>query len=190
MVNCSSRCRAMVFRRMGSWRSDDVCDDVATPPGSTWHARAAGAAVVLSTSASGRRHGDMRVYGDRQRMIYLFAACATYYAALSISREDGLFAAFLWLRNRFTRDMLAGARIRCIVCVSCYTAALATCERRRPGMWAIDAPLVWLGLAGASVILDRYWKALNEPSPLDSWRQIMAFQPWFSGATPTTICCA
>jgi len=29
-------------------------------------------------------------------MIYLFAALATYYAALSISREDGPFAVFLW----------------------------------------------------------------------------------------------
>lgn len=92
-------------------------------------------------------------------MIYLFAAFATYYAALSMSREDGPFAVFLWLRNRFTRDTWLARGIRCIVCVSCYTAALAAY-----GLWAaghvrtIDTPVVWLGLAGASVILDRYWK--------------------------------
>ena len=32
------------------------------------------------------------------------------------------------------------------------------------GLWAaghvrgVDLPLVWLGLAGASVVIDRYWK--------------------------------
>lgn len=91
--------------------------------------------------------------------LFIFAACATYYAALSISREDGPFAVFLWLRNRFTTDTWLARGIRCIVCVSCYTAALAAA-----GLWAaghvraIDAPIVWLGLAGASVVLDRYWK--------------------------------
>jgi len=45
------------------------------------------------------------------------------------------------------------------VCVSCYTAALAAA-----GLWAaghvrgVDTPIVWLGLAGASVVIDRYWK--------------------------------
>ena len=92
-------------------------------------------------------------------MIYLFAAFATYYAALSISREDGPFAVFLWLRNRFTSDTWVARGIRCIICVSCYTGLLAALALWAAGhVVAADAPLVWLGLAGASVVIDRYWK--------------------------------
>lgn len=92
-------------------------------------------------------------------MIYVLASLATYYAALTISREDGPFAAFLWLRNRFTADTWLARGVRCLVCVSCYTALAATLWLIGSGRVALaDAPIVWLGLAGASVVLDKYWR--------------------------------
>lgn len=92
-------------------------------------------------------------------MIIVLAAFATYYLALSITREDGPFGVFLLMRNSYTTDDWFGRGLRCIVCMSCWTglavAALLVvygyCD-----LWTW--PVVWLGLAGASVVIDRYWK--------------------------------
>jgi hypothetical protein len=93
-------------------------------------------------------------------VIYVLAALATYYLALSITREDGPGGIFLALRNRYTDDTSWVARgLRCIVCVSCWTALLVTVLVTILGHadpW--DWPIVWLGLAGASVVIDRYWR--------------------------------
>lgn len=92
-------------------------------------------------------------------MIYLFAAFATYYLALSITREDGPFAIFLALRNSYTADDWLGRGLRCIVCMSCWSGLLVTVGITLLGHadpW--DWPIVWLGLAGASVVIDRYWR--------------------------------
>lgn len=92
-------------------------------------------------------------------MPFLVASLATYYLALSITREDGPFAVFLWLRNQFTGGNWVGRGLRCIVCMSCWTGLLFAILLGALGeidVWAL--PVVWLGLAGASTILDRYWR--------------------------------
>lgn len=92
-------------------------------------------------------------------MIYVLAAFATYYLALSLTREDGPFGLFLALRNAYTADDWIGRGLRCIVCMSCWTALLVTLVVTMTGHadpW--DWPITWLGLAGASVVIDRYWK--------------------------------
>lgn len=93
-------------------------------------------------------------------MTAVVAAFATYYLALSITREDGPGGVFLALRNRYTDDASWVARgLRCIVCMSCWTALLVTiglCLLGHVDPW--DWPLVWLGLAGASTVIDRYWR--------------------------------
>ncbi len=91
-------------------------------------------------------------------MIYVLAAFATYYLALSIAREDGPFAMFLALRNRFTEDTWFARGLRCIVCMSCWTALLFTLVLVALGSAAWDAFVLWPALAGASTVLDRYWR--------------------------------
>jgi len=90
---------------------------------------------------------------------FLVAALATYYLALSVAREDGPFAMFLWLRNQFTDEGWFSRGLRCVVCMSCWTALLVTIlvtllGHADPWDWSV----VWLGLAGASVVIDRYWR--------------------------------
>lgn len=90
---------------------------------------------------------------------YLIASFATYYLALSVSREEGPFAIFLKLRDHFQENDWIGRGVRCIVCMSCWSALLWTvmlCLLGHADPW--DWPIVWLGLAGASVVIDRYWK--------------------------------
>lgn len=92
-------------------------------------------------------------------MIYVLAALATYYGALSITSQDGPFNVFQWLRNQFTQDDWIGRGVRCIVCMSCWVGLAVVAWLVGWGQAAlIDLPIVWLGLAGASVVLDRYWK--------------------------------
>lgn len=90
---------------------------------------------------------------------YILAAFATYYLALSITREDGPFGVFLRLRNHFAQDDWKGRGVRCIVCMSCWTGLVVVVGLVLLGdadVWAF--PIVWFGLAGGSVVIDRYWK--------------------------------
>ncbi len=95
-------------------------------------------------------------------LIFIIASLATFYAASSISDEkiDGPWGAFRALRSLWTDPKDWKARgIRCIVCVSFWVALPIAVALIVVGGW--DAwlfPLWWLGLAGASVMLDRYWK--------------------------------
>lgn len=92
-------------------------------------------------------------------MIIVLAALATYYLALSVAREDGPFGVFLALRNAHTDDDWIGRGLRCVVCMSCWASLIVTIALSLLGHtdpW--DWPIVWLGLAGASVVIDRYWK--------------------------------
>lgn len=91
-------------------------------------------------------------------MTYVLAAFATYYLALSIAREDGPFAVFLILRNAYTADDWLGRGLRCLVCMSCWTGLLITLYLLWFGSVGGDWPIVWLGLAGTSVVIDRYWR--------------------------------
>lgn len=90
---------------------------------------------------------------------YIIASFATYYLALSIAREDGPGGLFLALRNRLTEDNWIGRGVRCLVCMSCWTGLLVTVCVTLLGyadVWAW--PIVWFGLAGASVVIEKYWK--------------------------------
>lgn len=91
-------------------------------------------------------------------LTFAVAALGVYYLALSATKQEGPFELFGRLRNLFTENDWKGRGIRCHVCVSLYAALLVTI-----GLWGLghingwDGPLVWLGLAGASVMLDKYW---------------------------------
>ena len=90
---------------------------------------------------------------------FLIASFATYYLALGIAREDGPFAVFLWLRNQFTSEDWFSRGLRCVVCLSCWTGLLWAVVLELLGQYDIWLwPVVWLGLAGASVVIDRYWR--------------------------------
>lgn len=91
-------------------------------------------------------------------LTFLLAALATYYLALSVTKQDGPWELFGKLRNLWTDNDWKGRGVRCHVCVSLYTALLVTIGLVALGLadpW--QSPLVWLGLAGASVLIDKYW---------------------------------
>jgi len=89
---------------------------------------------------------------------FIIAAFATYYTARTIAQEDGPFGVFDKLRSRFNEGYL-GTGIRCVVCVSAYTALVAALFMAVLGLYDVWLwPLVWLGLAGASVKLAEFWK--------------------------------
>jgi hypothetical protein len=90
---------------------------------------------------------------------YIIASFATYYLALSIAREDGPFGVFLALRNAHTEDDWVGRGLRCIVCLSCWTGLLWAVLLALLGAYDVWYwPIVWLALAGAAVVIDRYWR--------------------------------
>jgi hypothetical protein len=89
-------------------------------------------------------------------LTFVVASLATYRVALMLSQEEGPFGMFLWVRNRFTRDDWMGRGVRCLWCVSFWVGWLIALLVAWAG-WG-EYILVALGLSGASVILDRYWK--------------------------------
>lgn len=86
----------------------------------------------------------------------ILGAFATYYVALSISQEDGPFNIFAMIRGWLTQGWIARG-IRCLVCVSCYTGFLVAFVIVQPFEWRFFL-VAWLGMAGASVTIDRWWK--------------------------------
>lgn len=89
---------------------------------------------------------------------FIIASLATYYTARAVSQEDGPFGVFDRLRQRLNRGYL-GTGIRCIVCVSAYTALLWALVLCWLGLldWP-QLPLAWFGLAGASVKIAEWWR--------------------------------
>lgn len=89
---------------------------------------------------------------------FSIASLATYYTARAISQEDGPFGVFDRLRQRWNTGYL-GTGIRCIVCVSAYTGLFWALFLALLGLYDVWLwPLVWFGLAGASVKIAEYWK--------------------------------
>jgi hypothetical protein len=92
----------------------------------------------------------------------LLAAFGVYYVSYAISNDeiDGPWNVFKRLRGVWTdpRDWKARG-IRCVVCVSCWVALLWTLQLLWMGaiLWS-DVAVVWLGLAGMSVVIARYWQ--------------------------------
>lgn len=89
---------------------------------------------------------------------FIIASFATYYTARTIAEEHGPWGVFDRLRGRWNSGYL-GAGIRCVVCVSAYTGAawsilLAVLGIYDPWLW----PVVWFGLAGASVKISEFWR--------------------------------
>ena len=88
----------------------------------------------------------------------VLAALATYYTARSISQEDGPFGVFDRLRQRWNEGYL-GTGVRCIVCVSAYTGLFWALFLALLGVYDVWLwPLIWFGLAGASVKISDWWK--------------------------------
>ena len=93
---------------------------------------------------------------------YIVATFGVYYLSYSISNPeiDGPWNILKKLRGMWTEQNDWKARgIRCCVCVSFWVglaAALALTGFGFISVWA--CPVVWLGLAGGSVVLARYWQ--------------------------------
>lgn len=88
----------------------------------------------------------------------VMGALATYYIALSVTKQEGPWRVFERLRNLFLENDWKGRGVRCHVCVSLYSALVVVV-----GLYALgrvdwpDGLLLWPSLAGASVMLDKYW---------------------------------
>ena len=94
----------------------------------------------------------------RDWLSFIIASLATYYIALSVTKQEGPWAIFERVRAHWSANDWKGRGIRCHVCVSLYSAALVA-GLLLPLGWCdlTAAPVVWLGLAGASVLIDKYW---------------------------------
>lgn len=89
---------------------------------------------------------------------FIIASFATYYTARAIAQEDGPFGVFDKLRLHFDSGYI-GKGIRCVVCVSAYTGLLWALFLAFLGVYDVWLwPLVWFGLAGASVKIHEFWK--------------------------------
>lgn len=89
---------------------------------------------------------------------FTIAALATYYVALSVTKQEGPWRMFERLRNLFVEQDWKGRGIRCHVCVSLYAAGLMSAALW--GLGDVDgwrALMIWPGLAGASVLIEKYW---------------------------------
>lgn len=90
-------------------------------------------------------------------------ALAAYRLAHLVTQERGPFDVFLHLRNLHTDDDWLGHGLRCLYCVSFWLAALMSLL-----VLSIFPPvahaclqeffLVWWGMAGLILPLDRYWR--------------------------------
>lgn len=84
---------------------------------------------------------------------FAVGAFATYYSARTLAQEDGPFRVFVAWRSRL------GKGASCIVCVSAWTAGVVALLMGALGLYDVWLwPIVWLGLAGASVKLAEFWK--------------------------------
>jgi hypothetical protein len=89
---------------------------------------------------------------------FAIGAFATYYTARSIAEELGPWGVFEKLRARWNSGYL-GVGIRCVVCVSAYTALVWAVLMAVLGLYDVWLwPLVWFGLAGASVKIAEFWR--------------------------------
>ena len=64
---------------------------------------------------------------------------------------------FLTLRNAYTKDDWFGRGLRCLDLYVVLDRASGSGVYGWAGL-TTDGLITWLGLAGASVVIDRYWK--------------------------------
>jgi hypothetical protein len=90
---------------------------------------------------------------------YVLGAMATFYLAYCITSPevDGPWEVFCRLRGRWNDPNDWRARgIRCVVCVSCWTALLITITLGVAGHIAwLSAPVVWLAMATGSILIEK-----------------------------------
>lgn len=92
-------------------------------------------------------------------MIFLWAlvgALAAYRLAHLLTQERGPFDLCLHLRNLHTEDDWLGHGLRCLYCVSFWLCAGSAALL--PLQTAKEFFLTWLGMAGAVLVIDRYWR--------------------------------
>lgn len=83
------------------------------------------------------------------------AALGAYRLAHLVTQERGPFDVFDRWRNLFLKDDWLGHGVRCLYCVSFWFAGVLA------GLLAGTLKeffLLWFGIAGAVLILDRYWR--------------------------------
>lgn len=92
-------------------------------------------------------------------LVLIFAAFGTYRLAHDIANYEGPFGLYEWVKNRFLRDNWLGRGIRCSICLSFWTALVFAVIVYLLGyIDLVELVFVWPGLAGISLILDKYWK--------------------------------
>lgn len=83
------------------------------------------------------------------------AALCNYRLSVALAQEEGPLELFMRLRNQFTGDNWLGRGVRCFKCISFWLAVpLALLVGFDSWRHAI---LLWGGIAGLPLILDRYW---------------------------------
>ena len=86
----------------------------------------------------------------------ILGALAAYRLAHLITQERGPFDLMLRLRNLHTEDDWLGHGLRCLYCVSFWLSAGSAALL--PIHSVQEFFLLWFGLAGAILVIDRYWR--------------------------------
>lgn len=74
-----------------------------------------------------------------------------------LTQERGPFDIFQSFRNLFTSDDWLGQGVRCLYCVSFWLAAGLAALLPAAGS-VKEFFLLWWGMAGAVIVIDRYWR--------------------------------
>lgn len=87
-------------------------------------------------------------------LTFVLASLATYRVARMVAQEDGAFDVFAWVRGRAGQRTWVGRGLHCVLCLSFWLALAVACVLAVQGtiLWR-DVWLVWLGLAGAAVVI-------------------------------------
>ena len=88
-------------------------------------------------------------------LLFLMQSLATYRLALLITTEEGPFELAARFRNLFLSDNWLGRGVRCFYCVSFWVAMCVFLLSLHPIGKLI---VMWLGIAGGALIVERYWK--------------------------------
>ena len=92
-------------------------------------------------------------------LLLLLQILATYRLGLLIATEEGPFELAARFRNLFLSDNWLARGIRCFHCVSFWVALFVTALTYFGTSQPIAVRLLmWWGVAGGAIIVDRYWK--------------------------------
>lgn len=89
----------------------------------------------------------------------ILAVLAAYRLAHDVANYEGPFALYEWFKNRFLKDNWLGRGVRCSICLSFWTALLFAVIVCAAGYYPwTTLHLLWFGIAGAVLVVDKYWK--------------------------------